>query len=106
MRISPVLFLHISGAIVGLLSGTVAISLRKGSRRHGLAGNVFVISMLTMCSSAAYLAFVKSQTVNFLVGVLTLYLVTTAWSAARQRDGKTSIFDWVGLLAALAVGAN
>jgi hypothetical protein len=34
MTYSPVLVLHICGAIVGLLSGSAALFFRKGSRLH------------------------------------------------------------------------
>src|ERR1700722_5317340 len=37
-------------------------------------------------------------------GVLTFYLVATAWATARRRDAKTGILDWVALLVALALG--
>lgn len=104
MRYSPLLLLHISGGTVGLLSGAVAMAFRKGSRWHGLAGTVFFVSMLTMSGVGAYLAVLKHQTSNVFGGLLTFYLVATAWLTARRRDGKTSIFDWGGLLAALAVG--
>src|SRR5438477_9402876 len=36
----------------GLLSGTAAMSFRKGSPRHVLAGRVFVASMLVMAAGA------------------------------------------------------
>jgi hypothetical protein len=39
----PLLVLHITAGTLGMLSGFVAIFLRKGSRQHGLAGSVFVI---------------------------------------------------------------
>jgi len=112
MGYSPLVIFHICGAIGGLLSGTASMILRKGSRRHGLAGKVFVISMLGMSASGAYmgyvqhLALVKLQMMNFFMGVLTFYLVATAWLAARRRDGRTDIFDWCGFLVALAVGAG
>ena len=35
---SPVLIVHISAGMVGLLSGTAAMLFRKGSRRHAVAG--------------------------------------------------------------------
>ncbi len=104
MRFSPILLFHICAGTIGLLSGTVAMSFRKGSRRHGAAGKVFVISMLSMATSATYIAFMKSQPNNFLGGILTFYLVATAWMTARRREGETGIFDWGALLVALAVG--
>jgi hypothetical protein len=104
MSYSPLLLLHISGGTVGLLSGAAAMAFRKGSRWHGLAGNVFFVSMLTMSGAGTYLALMKHQTSNVFGGALTFYMVATAWLTARRRDGETSIFDWGALLAALAVG--
>jgi uncharacterized membrane protein len=106
MAISPVLGIHITAGTLGMLSGFVAVFLRKGSRRHGIAGNVFVVAMLTLAASGTFLAIMKSQVTNVLGGVLTFYLVSTAWVTARRKDGKSGLFDWVALLFALAVGAT
>jgi len=95
---SPLLLLHIISGTLGVLSGFVAAFLLKGSRRHGLAGRVFVISMLSLAASGTILAIMKSQPGNILGGSLTFYLVATAWIAARRRDAAPGIFDWVGLL--------
>jgi hypothetical protein len=105
MLSSPILLLHISGGGIGLLSGAAALSFRKGSRPHGVAGNVFFISMLTASAAGSYLAFRNSEMDNVFGGVLTVYLVTTAWVTARRRNGETGIFDWIGLLVALAIAA-
>jgi len=104
MLYSPLLPVHISAGIVAILSGTAAMSFRKGSRRHALAGKVFVGAMLTLGTSAVYLALMKHQMGNVLGGTFAIYLVTTAWLTARRRDGETSIFDWVALLVPLAIG--
>ena len=93
----PILVIHICGGVMGLLSGIAAMSFRKGSRRHRLAGNIFFISMLTMGSTAALLGNVGG-------GVFTAYLVTTGWLTARRREGQTTIFDWGALLVALTFG--
>jgi uncharacterized membrane protein len=53
---SPLLPVHITAGILGILSGSAAMSFRKGSSRHVLAGRVFVVSMLTMAAAAVYLA--------------------------------------------------
>jgi hypothetical protein len=87
-----------------LLSGTAAMSFRKGSPRHVLAGRVFVASMLTMGAVAVYLAITRHQPNNIGGGILTFYLIGTAWLTARRRDGETSRFDWVVLLIPLALG--
>jgi len=104
MSFSPLLAFHISAGSVGILSGAAAMSFRKGSPRHALAGKVFVISMLTMAATAVYLAVIKHQTGNVLGGVFTFYLVATAWVTARRNDGETSIFDWFALIFPLAAG--
>jgi uncharacterized membrane protein len=102
----PILILHICAGIVGLLSGTAAMSFRKGSHWHRVAGNVFVVSMLTMGVCGSYLAVMKHQMTNVFGGLLTVYLVSTAWLAGRHRDGETTIFDWAALLMALEIGGS
>ena len=104
MSYSPILVVHICGGSLGLLSGTAAMSFRKGSPRHVLAGKVFVASMLTMGALAAYLAITRHQPNNIGGGILTFYLIGTAWLTARRRDGETSRFDSAVLLIPLALG--
>jgi hypothetical protein len=104
MAYSPILILHISGGTVGLVSGTAAMTFRKGSPGHVLAGKIFVASMLTMGVFATYLAITRHQPNNIGGGILTVYLIGTAWLTARRRDGETSRFDWVVLLIPLALG--
>src|ERR1700682_3475172 len=95
MRLSPLVILHICCGSVGLLSGTLAMVFRKGSQQHVLAGKVFVVSMLGLAASGAIVGYLRSQTMNMLMGSFTFYLVATGWSTGRQRDGKLSAFDWV-----------
>ena len=102
---SPLLWFHITGGAVGLVSGFLALALRKGSRRHRVAGRVFAVSMICMAGAAAWLALMKFQLSNVVGGTLTLYLVATAWVTIRRRAGETSKFDWVALLVPLGVGA-
>jgi hypothetical protein len=104
MSYSLVLLVHICAGTVGLLSGTAAMSFRKGSPRHVLAGKVFVASMLIMAVVAVYLAIVRHQPNNIGGGILTFYLIGTAWFTARRRDGETNRFDWVALLIPLVLG--
>ena len=106
MRLSLMLLLHICAGTLGVLSGAVAISFRKGSRLHRLTGMVFAISMLTLGASGAYMALMKFQPGNILGGTFTFYLVATAWMTAKRRDEKRNIFDWAALLLVLAVAAT
>jgi hypothetical protein len=86
-----------------MLSGFVAVFLRKGSREHGIAGNVFVITMLSLGATGTYLAVLKSQPTNVTGGLLTFYLVATAWLTARRKDGKPGIVDWGAPLVVFSV---
>src|SRR6476646_9267484 len=106
MRLSPMLLLHICVGTLGVLSGAVAISFRKGSRWHRLTGMVFAISMLSLGASGAYMAFMKFQPGNILGGTFTFYLVATAWMTAKRREDKRSSFDWAALLLVLAVATT
>jgi uncharacterized membrane protein len=104
MSYSPVLWIHIASGTVGVIAGFTAVFLLKGSRRHGLTGNVFVLAMISLALSATYLAIRKSQVTNVLGAGLTFYLVTTAWVAAKRRDGQPGIWDWAALSIGSAVG--
>lgn len=104
MSYSPTLLVHIWAGIFALPAGTAAMVFRKGSPRHVLAGRVFVGCMLTMAAAGAYLAFLKHQADNVGGGMLTFYLIGTAWLTARRKDGETSRFDWIALLIPLTIG--
>jgi len=82
---SPILLLHVSGGILGFVSGAAASLFRKGARRHTLAGQVFVASMLTMALGATWLAIQKHESGNIGGGILTFYMILTAWLTARRR---------------------
>lgn len=95
---------HIFAGVVAMVSGAAAISFRKGSPRHVMAGKVFVVSMLTMAVGAIYLAIVKNEPNNVGGGIFTFYLILTGWFAARRNEGQTNKLDWVALLIPLTLG--
>jgi hypothetical protein len=106
MSPSPILALHIVSGTLGFLSGAAALSLRKGSRWHGLIGNVFVVTMLSLATTGIGMAIVKSQPGNILGGSLTTYLVSTAWWTARHRQVRIGVFDWSAVLFGSAIAAT
>ena len=92
---SPLLILHILAGSIGLLTGTVAMAVRKGGNLHRASGNVFTVAMLTLATSAFCLAILKSQEGNIVGSVGTFYLIGTSearhaevlpWLAARNAD--------------------
>jgi len=104
---SLLLFLHICGAIVGLLSGTAALIFRKGFRWHRAAGNVFFVSMLVMSASGAGIAaFIKPNMGNVFGGVVTFYLVATGWLTVMRKEGETGLIEYGLLLLAFATSGG
>jgi hypothetical protein len=70
-----------------------------------MAGNVFVICMLSVSGLGAYLAFRKSEADNVLGGIFTFYLVATAWATARRGEAESWKLEWTTPPVALAVAA-
>jgi hypothetical protein len=99
---TPLLFIHIAGALVGLLAGWTALFFRKGSRWHGAAGTIFFFSMIGMCTGGVILAVMKQQVGNVFGGTLTFYLVGTAWLTVKRREGETGRLEFAAMLAAFA----
>jgi len=99
------LFLHIASGTAGILSGFAASFLRKGSRRHGVAGNVFVLSMLLLSSTGTYMAMLRHEPGNVMGGILTFYMVVTACVTARREGTGTGLMDWGGLFVVLTLAA-
>ena len=102
----PLLALHIAGGMLGLLSGCAAMICHKGSPGHRISGNVFVISMTIMGACASCLAIMKHQPNNFFAGLLTFYLVTTAWLTGRRGEQKPGALDWAALVLVVTLGGS
>ena len=56
----PLLILHILAGSIGLLTGTVAMTVRKGGNLHRASGNIFTVAMLTLATSAFCLAILRN----------------------------------------------
>ena len=104
MLYTTLLMMHISSAAIGLFAGFLAMVFRKGSGLHGAAGAVFFVAMLGMGGCGAIIAtFIRPDIGNALAGLLAIYLVSTAWIAARRKDWKTGVIDFGSLLFVLAL---
>jgi hypothetical protein len=105
MLFNILLLAHICGAVIGITAGVLAMVLRKGSGLHSAAGTVFAISLLTMSGTAAYMAaFLKPVASNVVVGLLTFYMVSTGWRAARRKETAPTKLDTFALLFVLLDG--
>lgn len=104
------LTLHIGGGAIGMVSGATALVARKGAWLHRRAGTVFFVSMLTMSGIGATVSpflptGVLKELPNVVAGVMTFYLVLTAWMTVRRGDGGVGRFEKAALAAPLAVCA-
>jgi len=102
MAPTPVLVLHVSGGTIGLLSGAVSLTFRKGSRPHRVAGTVFFISMLVAAAAGTYLGYRNTEMDNVFDGVLVLYLLliyknagTAKRSTSHTRSHELCVGWWV-----------
>src|SRR6185312_16666280 len=100
-----ILFLHIAGGSVGIVSGFVALLARKGGRWHRIAGTVFFVAMLIMASiGAAASPFLPvPEMANVAAGILTIYLVATSWMAIRRTDGPIGVVEKCAFAVVLGV---
>lgn len=98
--------LHVSGGAIGLISGLVAVSARKGGSLHRNAGTVFVASMVLMAVFALYLAVViPDQLVNVFISLFSLYLILTAWLTVRRRGGFIGLSERISLFVGVCLCA-
>lgn len=97
------ILLHIIGGLVGLTSGAVALSTRKGGRLHRKSGMIFVYAMLLMSASGAGMAALKPERVSVIAGLLTFYLVITALLTVRHHGQGSNWMHAVAMLFGLTV---
>jgi hypothetical protein len=108
---ATILYVHIAGGSVGIVSGATVLALRKGGRAHVMAGNIFFISMMAMTSIGALVApFLVSpqgdpKLSDSLVGFFTFYLVTTGWMTVRRKPGTVGRAEVAAFLFAASLAA-
>jgi hypothetical protein len=72
-----------------------------------MAGRVFFVSMMTMAAVASGVApfLDEGQRVNTVAGLMTLYMVATAWKAGRRERIESGAFEVAGFVIATLVAA-
>jgi uncharacterized membrane protein len=94
------LYSHIGGGFLAMLTGAIAVLARKGGPLHRGAGKVFVGSMLVMAAIGGAIAPFLNDRISTVAGFMTVYLVATGWLTAR-RGGGVNWFEKAGLVIAL-----
>jgi hypothetical protein len=109
---AALLLVHIAGGSLALVAGGAALALRKGSRRHALAGTLFVGAMLAMAAIGATVSPLlvtargDPRWFDSLAGCFTLYLVATGWATVRRKAGTTGRFEIAAALYACVAAAT
>jgi uncharacterized membrane protein len=96
--------LHIVAGLIALFAGATALAAKKGGPLHRKAGLVFVVSMAMMAASGATLAALKPDALSVVAGLLTLYLVATAFLTVRDAGTRAQLLGWTAVVLASAVG--
>ena len=107
---TAILILHIASGGTGLITGTINLMRRKGDKLHNRLGLVFTYAMISAGSSAIVLSLMHPNYFLFIVGVFTLYMVSTGYRYIRLRlegiDNDPKALDWVltGSMAIAGIG--
>ncbi|GAB4454354.1 MAG: hypothetical protein OHK0036_17820 [Bacteroidia bacterium] len=91
------LILHIVGGSLGLLTGMMNILQKKGNKTHKLIGKIFYFSMLTAGISSLALACLHPNYFLFMVGVFTLYMVSSGQLYLKHKQHNsldTKRIEW------------
>jgi len=93
-----VLILHIVGGTLGLLTGTINLFRKKGDANHKKNGILFTYSMFISGFAALILSFINQSNFLFIVGIFTLYLVSSGHRYLHLKPIKNKpepkILDW------------
>ena len=90
--------LHVGAALIALIAGSVAVSVRKGQRTHIRFGLLFVITMIVMAIPAGIMSYQVGKIFDVLSSLFTGYMVLTGMLAFNSERSPIDI-----LLAGLAV---
>ena len=71
--------IHIIAGLIGLGSGAMALSARKGAKLHRKGGMIFVYAMMVVAITGTVMGLLISEMAAVIPGALTFYLVLTSW---------------------------
>jgi hypothetical protein len=103
--VDAVLVLHVGGGGLGIASGAVALSARKGSPLHRRAGQLFFGSMLVMSAIGAVVSPMLHDRVSGGMGAFTFYLTLTGWLTARRPPARSGRLETVAAVLGFGVAA-
>jgi uncharacterized membrane protein len=97
--------LHVTGGVIAIISGLLALYALKGAGLHRRSGMVFVYAMLVMSLSGAVMAVGRtSAAMNIPAGLVTAYLVITSLLTVQPPSAGSRRMERGAMLAAFALG--
>jgi hypothetical protein len=97
---------HVVAGAIAILTGYVALFAFKGARVHRKSGLIFVSAMLVMSLTGAVMAIGHpGAAVNIPAGLVTAYLVATAFVTVQPPSPRLRAFERAAMIAAFAFGA-
>jgi uncharacterized membrane protein len=96
---------HILAGVLALVFGYVALFAAKGATLHRKSGMLFVVAMVAMSLTGAFVAAVRNTPSSVVAGLLTFYFVTTGMRTVRRRSREAHWIDTAAVVLALTVGA-
>ena len=94
------LYAHITGGCIALLSGLVSMFTKKGSKPHKQAGKIFSVNMWAVILTAISISIMKYHAFLFMVGVFSLFQNYYGYRAIKNKSLKPNWLDWVILVIA------
>lgn len=91
--------IHIIAGLLGLISGAIALSTRKGAKLHRGSGTIFVYAMLIVSITGTIMGLILSEMAAVLPGALTFYLLLTSYLTVRRKAVQK--FSWIDVCAML-----
>ena len=99
--------LHVTGGVIAIVAGFIALYVFKGGRLHRRSGMVFFYAMLVMSLSGALMAIGRgSAAVNTPAGLVTAYLVITALATVRPDSAGVHRVERAAMIAGFIIGTG
>ncbi len=97
--ISIMLFIHVVAATGALISGALAIILKRNTPKHKPVGKFYFWCMTIVFITATFISVVKRHQFLFLIGIFTYYSNVIAYRALKLKNShngqKPHFIDWL-----------
>jgi len=99
--------MHVTGGVIAIVTGFVALYAFKGGALHRRSGMVFVYAMLVMSLTGAVVAVGRpGAAMNIPAGLITAYLVVTSLVTVGQPSPQREQVERAAMLAGFALGTG